>query len=47
MTEKMSEEDWERHVRPVYERHFTPDEQEIIKARKGDFDQAEVIARMG
>ncbi len=43
MSDKMSEEDWERHVRPVYERHFTPDEQDIIKARKNDFDQTEVI----
>ena len=39
----MSEEDWERHVKPVYERHFTPDEQEVIKGRKNEFDQAEVI----
>ena len=43
MSDKMSEEDWERHVKPVYERHFTPDEQEIIKARKAEFDQAQVI----
>lgn len=43
LSDKMSEEDWERHVRPVYERHFTPDEQDIIKARQNDFDQDEVV----
>ena len=42
MTDKMNAEDWELHVKPVYERRFTPDEQEIIKARNKDFDQAEV-----
>ncbi len=47
MTDKMSAEDWERHVRPVYERHFTPDEQDIIKARNNDFDQAQSHPRVG
>ena len=43
MNHTMSERDWEQHVRPVYERHFTPDEQEVIKARKSEFDQAQLI----
>lgn len=43
LSDKMNEADWERHVRPVYERHFTPDEQDIIRARRNDFDQDEVI----
>lgn len=42
MTDKMNAEDWERHVKPVYERHFTPDEQEQIKARQPDVDQAQI-----
>lgn len=43
LSDKMNEADWERHVRPVYERHFTPDEQDIIRGRRNDFDQDEVI----
>ena len=43
MNNTMSVQDWEQHVRPVYERHFTPDEQEVIKARNNEFDQAQII----
>ncbi len=40
--EKMTEDDWNRLAKPVFERHFTPEEQAQFAARKNDFDQAEV-----
>lgn len=42
MDETMTEADWERLAKPVFEKHFTPEEQAEFASRKGDFDQAEV-----
>ena len=42
MDEKMTEEDWTRLAQPVFERHFTPEEQEQFKARKFSFSQEDV-----
>ena len=42
MTDKMTEFDWNRLAKPVFERHFTPEEQEGFKARKFSFNQDDV-----
>ena len=42
MTETMNDEDWNRTMQPIVDRHFSPDEQAALKARKIAFDQAEV-----
>jgi DNA-binding transcriptional MerR regulator len=42
MNETMKDEDWERTMQPIIDRHFTSAEQEALKARRFSFDQAEV-----
>ena len=47
MTEKMSEDDWNRLAKPVFDRHFTPEEQEQFKTRKFSFSQEDVSREWG
>ena len=42
MTRTMNDEDWACAMQPHVDKHFTADEQEAFKARKGDFDQTTV-----
>jgi MerR family transcriptional regulator, thiopeptide resistance regulator len=41
-TMTMNDDDWNRTMQPIVDKHFTSDEQETLKARKFSFDQAEV-----
>lgn len=42
MTETINDDEFNRTMQPIVDRHFTPDEQAALKARKFSFDQAEV-----
>jgi DNA-binding transcriptional MerR regulator len=42
MTDSMSDDDWNRTMKPIIDRHFTPDEQEDFRARRSSFAQADV-----
>lgn len=42
MTQTMTDNEWEKTMKPHINKHFTPEEQEAWKARMGDFDQAEI-----
>ena len=42
MTETMNDDDWNRTMQPIIDRHFTPDEQEAFRARKFSFSQPDV-----
>ena len=42
MTQTMTDNEWEKTMKPHINRHFTPEEQEAWKARMGEFDQVEI-----
>ena len=42
MTDKLSDEEWDRTMQSHVDKHFTREEQESLKARKFSFDQKEI-----
>jgi len=42
MTKTMSDEAWAKTMQPHVDKHFTAEEQDAFRARKGDFDQSQV-----
>lgn len=42
MTQKMTDNEWEKTMKPHINKHFTQEEQDAWKARMGDFDPIEI-----